>query len=331
MAASYVLVTAAAVLLAALAGHRQLRGGGAGARVAGRAGGRAGGQALPGYKGPDLHSRGVNPEGDAFYFLDELEAIIREWIAVDYHLRPHDSLIDPHVPGLHMSPAQMFEHGVARASYIEVPRDPDLAFEFLEVRWRTIQHYGVEVGGRYNGSGLNPYRGQASAYTGPEAGKWPIFVDPDDITRVYFRDPDERRWHVLAWEHAPALDMPLSAEALQFARKLAAARCTYPDDRIAIADLLERWKIGLGTSVAERRMALRVSREQAAIELPVTAEQAVSQLPSVRHVLEKSAAAGDSAADDEANEVMDEEPDLPQGDDDDEDELDFYAEALEDV
>ena len=39
-------------------------------------------QALPGYKGPDIHSRGERPEEDAFFFLDELEAIIREWTAV---------------------------------------------------------------------------------------------------------------------------------------------------------------------------------------------------------------------------------------------------------
>jgi hypothetical protein len=35
--------------------------------------------------------------------------------------------------------------------------------------------------------------------------------------------------------------MPLSEDALAFARKLAASRYRYPDDRIAIADLLERW------------------------------------------------------------------------------------------
>jgi transposase InsO family protein len=39
-------------------------------------------QALPGYKGPDLHSRGAAPEGEAFFFLHELETIIREWCAV---------------------------------------------------------------------------------------------------------------------------------------------------------------------------------------------------------------------------------------------------------
>ena len=80
-------------------------------------------QALPGYKGPDIHSRGESPEDDAFFFLDELEAIIREWTAMVYHRRPHASLVDPGVPGLRMSPAKMFEHGMARAGYIEVPRD----------------------------------------------------------------------------------------------------------------------------------------------------------------------------------------------------------------
>ncbi len=101
-------------------------------------------QALPGYKGPDVHSRGLNPEADAFFFLDELETIIHEWIATVYHFRPHSSLVDPHLPKLKMSPATMFEHGMARAGYIEVPRDPDLGYEFLKTEWRTIQHYGVE-------------------------------------------------------------------------------------------------------------------------------------------------------------------------------------------
>ncbi|MGX9225098.1 hypothetical protein ACWV95_00205 [Streptomyces albus] len=81
-------------------------------------------ECLPGYKGPDLFSRGERPEDQAFFFLHELEAIIREWVADVYHVRPHDGLVDAHVPGLRLSPAAMFEHGVARAGYIEVPRDP---------------------------------------------------------------------------------------------------------------------------------------------------------------------------------------------------------------
>lgn len=245
-------------------------------------------QALPGYKGPDVHSRGLDPESEAFFYLDELEDIIREWVAAVYHHRPHDGLVDPHVPGLKMSPAMMFEHGLARAGYIEAPRDPDLAYEFLKTEWRTIQHYGIEYGGRrYNGPVLNPYRNRPSSFRGAARGRWPIHIDPDDVARVYFRDPDTRRWHALAWEHAPSLDMPLSEDALQFARRLAAAKYTYPDDKIAVADLFERWNLGLGSTRTERRIALRMARETSALLDDRTPDEGdrVSELPSVARVL----------------------------------------------
>jgi transposase InsO family protein len=287
-------------------------------------------QALPGYKGSDVHSRGLDPESEAFFYLDELEAIIHEWLAVVYHHRPHDGLIDPHLPGLKMSPAQMFEHGVARAGYIEAPRDPDLAYEFLKTEWRTIQHYGIDLGSRrYNGAVLNAYRNMTSPYTGKAKGRWPIHYDPDDITRVYFRDPQTREWHTLTWEHAPSMKMPLSEDALQFARKQAASKYTYPDDRLAVADLLERWNLGLGSTLAERRMALRLSREATLIDQ--TEPQDVVTLPSVARVL---ATADPPATED--TDAMIEEPDPETGDDDDNDDLDddasdFYADALEDA
>jgi Mu transposase, C-terminal len=290
-------------------------------------------QALPGYKGPDVHSRGLDPESEAFFYLDELEAIIREWVAVVYHHRPHDSLVDPHVPGLRMSPATMFEHGIARAGYIEAPRDPDLAYEFLKTEWRRIQHYGVDLGGRrYNGPALNPYRNVTSPYTGKAKGRWPIHYDPDDITRVYFRDRETRKWNPLAWEHAPSMEMPLSEDALRFARKLAASKYTYPDDRLAVADLLERWNLGLGATLAERRMALRLSREAALLDEPPARDE-VATLPSVARVL---ATANPPAAEDEGDKMI-EEPDPEVGDDDAEEDLDdyavsdFYADALDDA
>lgn len=288
-------------------------------------------QALPGYKGPDVHSRGLDPQSDAFFYLDELEEIIREWVAVVYHHRPHDSLIDPHVPGLRMSPAQMFEHGIARAGYIEAPRDPDLAYEFLKTEWRTIQHYGIDLGGRrYNGAALQPYRNATSPYTGKAKGRWPIHYDPDDITRAYFRDPETRKWHMLAWEHAPSMAMPLSEDALRFARKLAASKYTYPDDKLAVADLLERWNLGLGNTLTERRMALRLSRDANLMD-ESKAEDVVTTLPSVARVL----AAADPPPDDD--EPAKESDSAEAGDDDAEDELDdagvadFYADALEDA
>jgi len=285
-------------------------------------------QALPGYKGPDVHSRGADPESEAFFYLDELEAIIRRWIATDYHHRPHSSLRDPSVPGMAMSPAQMFEHGIARAGYIEAPHDAELGNEFLKTEWRIIQHYGIDLGGRrYNGAALNPYRNMTSPYTGKAKGRWPIHYDPDDITRAYFRDPDTRKWGVLVWEHAASIDLPFSEDALAFARKLAASKYTYPDDRLAVADLLERWNVGLGSTLAERRMALRLSR-LAEVHDDRPPQHDAASPPSVIRAL-----AAESRADTAAPPAAEQ----PEGGDDDfgddlgDDSDDFYAGALDDA
>ncbi|MEV6699676.1 helix-turn-helix domain-containing protein [Streptomyces sp. NPDC051453] len=288
-------------------------------------------QRLPGYKGPSIHSRGLNPEKDAFFFHHELEAIIREWIAVDYHRAPHEGLLDPYLPKVELSPAAMFEHGLARAGYIEVPRDPHLAFEFLDVTMRTVQPYGVEINGRrYNGGCLDNLRDMAGSGIDLDKRRLPFFADPDDVTRIHFRD-HEREWHTLQWEHAPSLSMPLSEEALQFARRLAAREYTYPDDRLAVALLLKRWNLGLGTSLVERRMALRLSREQAALELPEPQADVVGSLPSVARLLslpEQPAPAAIEVAQAQEPEPGDDDAD---GLEELEEELDFYATALKDV
>jgi transposase InsO family protein len=219
--------------------------------------------ALPGYKGPDVYRRGKNPEQEAFYFLNELEQIVRHWTADCYHRQPHAGLCVPEVPGLEVSPLEMFAHGIARAGYLQVPARADLVFDFLKVVWRTIQHYGVEIGGlRYDGAVLNPYRNRTSPYTGEHAGQWPLRVDPGDVSRIWFQDLADDAWHELRWEHADAVGGPFSSEALAYARQLAAAAHRFPDTRRALAELLEQWGAGLAGNHAERRMALRLSEQR---------------------------------------------------------------------
>lgn len=96
-------------------------------------------QHLPGYKGPDIYSRGVHPESEAFLYIDEIEAIIRTWVATVYHNRPHDSLVDPAVPGHHLSPAEMFQHGVERAGYIEALRGGEQGVRVINDPHRLIE------------------------------------------------------------------------------------------------------------------------------------------------------------------------------------------------
>ncbi|MFJ6141771.1 integrase [Kitasatospora sp. NPDC092286] len=246
--------------------------------------------ALPGYKGPDVHSRGEKVEDEAYFFLDELEAIIREWITLIYHRRHHRGLKVPEVPGLKLSPLEMFEHGVMRAGPLRIPSRPGFAFEFLEQEWCPIHHYGVELNTlRYNGPGLDGYRNQVSHHRGKEAGKWPIAVDRSDIRRVYFQDPKKPDlWHPLEWEHAAALKGPASLEALQYARRLAAKTHRFPDTKRALIELLERWGVGLTADRVERRMAVRLSQDRlrlvGADDAPEGPDAAVAQLPSVRRI-----------------------------------------------
>jgi transposase InsO family protein len=244
-------------------------------------------QALPGYKGADVYSRGVAPEREAWFYLDELEAIIREWIAVVYHHSAHSSLTGLGLPGLHMTPAEMFAHGVARGGYIEAPRDPDLAYEFLPVKWRTIQPYGIEWDNRiYKGAIVGGRGGEKSPYLNKKK-QWPIHFNPDDITKVFFRDPVKRKWHTLIWEHANMIKGPMSEEVLKFERQLAKARNRYVDDPLAIANFLERRKLSLGNTMAERRMALRMSREQSSLINDLDADPTHTDLPVLTEALNR--------------------------------------------
>lgn len=285
--------------------------------------------ALPGYKGPDIHSRGADPEGCAYFFLDELERVIREWITGIYHQRPHAGLVAPGLPGLSWSPAEMFDEGVAKAGGLRIPAHPGLVLDFLPTAWRTIQHYGVELNGlRYNGQALSAYRNRTSPFTGAHAGKWPLRFDPDDVSRVYFQDPADQSWHELVWEHAEDLGAAFSAETLAYARRLAVASGRHVDDRRALAELLDRWNAGLVRHPAERRMALRAGQtRRARLSAPDTTTTEVAALPTVVRAA-RLADPADSATSDTAAAVV--------GDDDVIDDLDadlddeqFYAEALE--
>lgn len=275
--------------------------------------------ALPGYKGPDVYSRGKNVEDLAFYFSHELEGLIRDWIVNRYHQRPHAGLASSQVPGLSLTPTEMWDMLVASGGSLRVPRRTDLVYDFLRVAWRTIQHYGVEVNGlRYDGVGLEGLRGTSSPYTHVN-GKWPIRFDPDDASRVYLQRPDDLSWCVLRWEHAVDIPAPFSVEALRYARRLARSDNRHLDDRQALTELLERWDAGLLANPSERRIGLRISEQRAARSATMSAQDHHQN--------------ADRDADADADAAIVAASPIPSviGDDDDAAELDadFYGEALE--
>lgn len=108
----------------------------------------------------------------------------------------------------------------------------------------------------------------------------------------------------------PGLGTPFSAEAARYARRLAACQDRWPDPQAALAGLLARWDQGMVTGRRERRMAVRLAAEHAALVVP-DAAGAEDPGPQLR-------AAGDAEGDDDdAEEIFD----APGGD--------FYADAFE--
>jgi transposase InsO family protein len=273
--------------------------------------------ALPGYKGPDVYSRGENPEDEAFYFVFELEQMIRDWIARRYHTRTHDGCNEPLVPGLEMTPLDALRMGRARVGELRIPARPDMVYDFLPTEWRTIQHYGVEMNGqRYDGPGIRRYKNKTSSYQGRYAGKWPFRYDPDDITRIFFQDVETLEWHELRWNIASDIKGPFSREVVDYARKLAVSKGYERDDRSALLELLQEWEAGRFASRTERRLALRLSTQRAK-RFEADAEEPSS---ASAEVIPLSAAA-------QAGEP-------PDGGDDDLDEdvsHDFYGDAFENL
>lgn len=224
-------------------------------------------QHLPAYKGPDVYSRGKDVEDKAFYYVSELEQIIREWVGSVYHRTQHDGLCVPEIPRAEFCPAEMFEIGVAKFGCLLLPSSPDLAYEFLDVRWRMIHHYGVEVDGlRYDGAGLNLYRGTRSPYGGVHAGKWPIFVDSHDVRHAYFQDPDTNAWHQLVWEHGACLNQPFSADAVDYAKRVSIREHRHLDPHRAVQDLLLAWSREEVETRRDRSLARRLSAQRPTLD-----------------------------------------------------------------
>jgi hypothetical protein len=126
--------------------------------------------------------------------------------------------------------------------------------------------------------------------------------------------------------------MPMSEEALQFARRLAAARGAPSDPLAAIKGLLERWNLGIGNTLTERRIALRLARERAELFGELSTADEASTLASLE--AHRVAVAADGGCDaGEASGAVEPDDDLDESvesDNSDETDDEFYADAFDD-
>lgn len=214
---------------------------------------------LPGYKGPDIFSRGLDPEGEAFYFLDEIETLFATWVATWWQRREHEGLDLPYLPYMKMCPNDMYNEGIARAGFVHIIADKNMYYELLPTEWRTVQHYGVEFRGlRYDGDILNDFRNKLSPYSGLYANKWPVRYDPRDLSRAFFFDYETNIWHTLHWIHSEGDHRPFNEATLSFAKALVISRSGNPGNQDELAEALNALIDRMGVTPdnrKERRLA----------------------------------------------------------------------------
>jgi len=242
---------------------------------------------LEGYKGPNVYERGKDVEKGAFYYVSELEQIIREWVGEVYHRSAHRGLRDPHLPHVDLSPEEMFNRGIEASGLLRLPAAEDLRFDLLDVEWRKIHHYGIDIDGRrYDGEALNLYRGRRSDHGGAHAGKWPFHVDVDDIRTVYFQDPEDKSWHPLEWRLAPGITAPFSKDAADYTRRASVRANRHVDPQQAVQDLLVRWQRDEVTGRREKVLAQRLAAQED-VETRMPAE--VDESPDVIDLMTRRA------------------------------------------
>ena len=173
-------------------------------------------QKLPGYKGPDIHSRGAKEyvEDGAFLFIDEIADRFAEWVATVYQNAPHDGLVHPSVPGVTLTPNQGFDLSISHAGYVPVPVDRNLQIELLETVWLTVGAEGLtRTGLTYDfdtNSFMDNYRNRRSPFTNNN-GKWRVKVDRRDVSRLWFFDFDNAQEPELGkgqWRAVPVRGIP---------------------------------------------------------------------------------------------------------------------------
>jgi transposase InsO family protein len=209
---------------------------------------------LAGYKGYHVAHRGRDPESVARWTLSELEEYFAEYVVAVYQRRSHDGLVVAGFPEINLSPNDAYRLAIARAGYVACPSDPNLFLQLLPIEWRKIHHYGVDYDClTYNGKGIRRYRNVDSPYRGRHAGKWPIRVDPRDMSQVFFHDPYSGAWHRLRWNHALTGTEPFTDVTLREVKQILAERGRNPRDERQIAEAL--WQLQNRTDATEAATA----------------------------------------------------------------------------
>lgn len=168
-------------------------------------------QQIPGYKGHNPTERGRLVSSEPLLTADELQRHLRRWIALDYHRTQHTGLVLAGAPDARLTPLEYFDAMLEVTGRIDVPQRADLLYDFLPVSWATIGRAGVEIKGlAYDSHELKPYRDPVPGRFREKDAAAAFFVDPHDLTRIWFRCPVNDNVLEIPWRGSHLIDAPLT-------------------------------------------------------------------------------------------------------------------------
>lgn len=201
-------------------------------------------QHVAGYKGYSVAHRGRDVSAVARWTIAELEEFFAEYVVMVYQRRRHRGLVIPGFPEVNLSPNDAYRNAIPIAGYVAAPSDPGLFLELLPTVWCKVHHYGVQHDNlRYNGEVLRDFRGVdypfQQRHQRPETrDKWPVRIDPRDLTQAYFQHPFDKTWHTLRWSYALRGTEPFTDVTLHQVKHELALRGRNPADEKEIAEAL---------------------------------------------------------------------------------------------
>ena len=209
-------------------------------------------QYLQGTKGPDVNARGLDVEGHAFATSISWPAIVRKWIGDQIPPPATRRSVRPGLPSGRMTPAQMFARYGA-AGYIEaLLTTPNWRTSFFEP---CLGKSSLRVPARESVlPGRSPHcpLEDEKPLHGRFKNRWPIHIDPDDISRVYIRRPEHTGMARTALGARNRSADAVQRDTLHLARQLFSRDHDFIDDQQALSICL----IGgssAGMSPAERQ------------------------------------------------------------------------------
>lgn len=177
-------------------------------------------QQIPGYKGRNLSERGRLVSKEPLLTAPQLQLHLRKWIALDYHRTPHSGIVLPEQFDAELCPLEMWDSMVELTGRIDVPQSPDLIYQFLPIRWGTIGDAGVEFKDLvYDSLVLNPYRSALCGRFREQDDAAPFFVDPQDLSRIWFFDRESDRVEPIQWRGADRTRAPMTEAIVNVARR----------------------------------------------------------------------------------------------------------------